>query len=137
MACSTKSPAATRRSKSSSLRNQESRPSSSPARGCLVVADTASSSPGTRSSSPRIRVPLPTPDGPVMTRTGVSTGRDESLPAQVRDELVALALGQAADRLAGRDAAVREDAIYLHAPVLGNGQKQVEDLGGLEVVGRV
>jgi hypothetical protein len=36
------------------------------------VAETASSSPGSRSKSPLISVPFPTPDGPVMTRTGVS-----------------------------------------------------------------
>ena len=38
-------------------------------RGARVVADTASSSSGTRSSNSRISVPLPTPEGPVMTKT--------------------------------------------------------------------
>jgi len=36
------------------------------------VAETDSSRPGARSSSPRISVPLPTPDGPVMTNTLLS-----------------------------------------------------------------
>ena len=40
-----------------------------PSRGARVVADTASSSSGTRSSNSRISVPLPTPEGPVMTKT--------------------------------------------------------------------
>ena len=81
-------------------------------------------------------VPLPTPEGPVMTRIGVVI-RLAALAAQERDELVALALGQAADGLARRDAAVREDAIHLHAPVLRHRQQQVEDLRGEQVVGRI
>src|SRR5436190_12421931 len=42
------------------------------------------------------------------------------LAAEVRDELVALALGEPADGLARRNPALREDAIYLHAAVLGD-----------------
>ena len=45
---------------------------------------------------------------------------------QQGDQLRALALGQPADRLARRDAAVGEDLVDLHAPVLGDG----EELGG-------
>ena len=45
-----------------------------PARGERVVAETASSSSGTRSSSVRISVPLPTPEGPVMTKTFPGNG---------------------------------------------------------------
>src|SRR4051812_32833456 len=78
-------------------------------------------------------VPLPTPEGPVTTNT--LTGR--ALAPQERDELAALALGQAADRLRRRDPALREDAIHLHAPVLRHRQQQIEDLGRLEVLGRV
>src|SRR3954451_11474625 len=77
-------------------------------------------------------VPLPTPLGPVTTRTVTAALR---LAAEVRDELAALALGQAANRLRRRDPALREDAVHLHAPVLRHGQQQVEDLGRLEVLG--
>src|SRR3954453_7965117 len=77
-------------------------------------------------------VPLPTPLGPVTTRTATA-----ALSAQETNELAALALGQAADRLRRRDPALREDAVHLHAPVLRDRQQQVEDLGRLEVLGRV
>src|SRR3954468_3453092 len=77
-------------------------------------------------------VPWPTPDGPVTTSTLTCV-----LSTQVRNELAALALGQAADRLRRRDPALREDAVHLHAPVLRHRQQQVEDLGRLEVLGRV
>src|SRR4051794_20759361 len=60
-----------------------------------------------------------------------------ALAPEVRDELAALALGQAADRLARGDPALRENAVHLHAPVLRNGEQQVEDLGRLEVLRRV
>src|SRR3954451_6596711 len=111
-------------------------------------------------------VPLPTPLGPVTTRTAIGrlqTGAMRShrtlallgqafgpaslpglvfapargLSAQEGNELAALALGQAADRLRRRDPALREDAVHLHAPVLRNRQQQVEDLGRLEVLWRV
>src|SRR3954447_25444401 len=77
-------------------------------------------------------VPLPTPEGPVTTRTDTA-----ALSAQETDELAALALGQAADRLRRRDPALREDAVHLHAPVLRSRQQQVEDLGRLQVLRRV
>src|SRR4051794_31408426 len=82
-------------------------------------------------------VPLPTPEGPVMTRTrggAMATGR---LAAEVRDQLVALALGETADGLARRDPALREDAIDLHAAVLRNRQEQVEDLRSLQIFRRI
>src|SRR5271155_5369850 len=53
------------------------------------------------------------------------------------DELAALALGEPADGLARRDAAVSEDLVDLDAPVLGHGEQHVEDLGGLDVLGRL
>src|SRR3954466_13251094 len=81
-------------------------------------------------------VPLPTPDGPVTTRTLTVFGTP-GLATQVRDELAALALGQAADRLRRRDPALGEDAVHLHATVLRHRQQQVEDLGRLEVFRRV
>src|SRR5215207_7090862 len=91
-----------------------------------------------RSSSVRISVPLPTPDGPVITNTrgmraGFWKGEGVLLPAQHRDELGALALREAADRLARRDAALHEDLVDLHAPVLRHRQQHVEDLRGLDV----
>src|SRR3954454_19772821 len=78
-------------------------------------------------------VPLPTPLGPVTT----STVMRPRLSAQVGNELAALALGQAADRLRGRDPALGQDAVHLHAPVLRDRQQQVEDLGRLQVFRRV
>src|SRR3954469_11299438 len=60
-----------------------------------------------------------------------------ALAPEERHELAALALGQAADRLARRDPALRENAVYLHAPVLRDGEQEVEDLRRLEVLGRV
>src|SRR3712207_4717055 len=108
-------------------------PSISPGRGARVVADTASSSSGTRSRRPRISVPLPTPDGPVITNT---SDTPESA-AQHGDQLGALALRQPADRLARRDAALQEDLVDLHAPVLGHREQHVEDLGRLDVFGRI
>src|SRR5215213_2238805 len=111
-------------------------PLTSPVRGLRVVAETASWSPGTRSKSPLMSVPLPTPDGPVMTRIGVVM-RLAALTAQERDELVALPLGQAADGLARRDAAVRQNAIHLHAPILRHREQQVEHLRREQVLGRV
>src|SRR4051794_16793653 len=92
-----------------------------------------------RSRSVRISVPLPTPDGPVMTKTRAtaSAAGRAALPAQEPDELAALALREAADRLARRDAALLQHLVDLHAPVLRDGQEHVEDLGRLEVLGRV
>ena len=47
-----------------------------------MVADTDSSSSGSRSISPRISVPLPTPEGPVMTNTPAGTAAT-LVPARV------------------------------------------------------
>src|SRR5919201_599652 len=117
-------------------------PSSSPRRGARVVADTLSSSSGTRSRRVRISVPLPTPDGPVMTKTrATAPGYDDSptapLATQHGDQLGALALRQATDRLARRDPALLQDLVRLHAAVLGNREQHVEDLRGLHVLGRL
>src|SRR5215217_4422213 len=80
-------------------------------------------------------VPLPTPEGPVITKTLATPGG--RLAAQHRDELGALALREAADRLARRDAALHEHLVDLHAPVLRDGEQHVEDLGRLDVGGRL
>jgi hypothetical protein len=69
--CSRNSPAASFRSNSSSEMNQYSRPFSSPSRRGRVVAEIASSSSGMRASSSRSIVPLPAPDVPVTTKTGL------------------------------------------------------------------
>src|SRR5450755_3612329 len=44
-------------------------PSRSPGRGARVVAETDSSNSPSRSIKPLIKVPLPTPEGPVITNT--------------------------------------------------------------------
>src|SRR5205085_6598832 len=41
------------------------------------------------------------------------------------------------DRLARRDPALREDPVHLHAPVLRDREQEIEDLGGLQVLGRI
>src|SRR5450755_156301 len=56
---------------------------------------------------------------------------------QARGELRALALAQAAERLAGRDLAALQNLGGLHAPDLGESQHHVEDLRGLQVRRRV
>src|SRR5436305_14058821 len=63
--------------------------------------------------------------------------RTPRLSPEHRDELRALALGQPADGLARRDAALGEDLVGLHAAVLGNGEQHVEHLRRLDVLGWV
>jgi hypothetical protein len=85
-----------------SLRNQYSRPFCSPSRMGRVVAETAISSSGWRSTSRLISVPLPAPLGPVITKTG------SGLPVEEANQLGALALGEAAHRLRLADPALVE-----------------------------
>src|SRR6188472_406457 len=85
-----------------------------------------------RSRRERISVPLPTPEGPVMTKT-----RAKRLAAQHRDQLGALALREAADRLARRDPALDENLVDLHAPVLRHRQQHVEHLRRLDELRRL
>ena len=75
------------------------------------------------------RAPRGVPRGPGSASGGAA--------AQQRDELRALALGEAADGLARRDPALLQDLVGLHAAVLGDGEQHVEDLGGLEVLRRL
>src|SRR4051794_33739148 len=92
-----------------------------------------------RCSSVRISVPLPTPDGPVITKTR-ATGWSRtrlSLPAEHADQLGALALREAADGLARRDAALLEDLVDLDPAVLRHGEQHVEHLRRLGVLRRV
>ena len=46
------------------------------------MADTATSSTGIRSTSSRISVPFPAPDGPVTTKTGREDGTGEVVTAE-------------------------------------------------------
>ena len=111
------------------------RRASSPGRGARVVADTDSSSSGTRSSSVRISVPLPTPDGPVITKTapaGATRYRRSMETSSVRWRCE-----RPADRLRGRDPALLQDLVDLDAAVLGDGEQHVEHLGGLDVLRRL
>src|SRR6478752_5285837 len=89
-----------------------------------------------RSRSVRSSGPWSTPEGPVMTKTRDTRGRSRLAPEH-RDELAALALGEAADGLARGDAALLQHLVGLHAPVLGDREEHVEDLRGLDVLGRV
>src|SRR5262245_36706486 len=104
-----------------------------------------------RSSRLRMSVPLPTPEGPVMTKTfppippilrsdvrGGAEGMSRlQLATQHRDQLGALALRETSNGLGRRDAAHLQDLVDLHAAVLGYGEQHVEDLGGLDVFGRL
>src|SRR5437899_3741488 len=123
--------AAMRGRNSSGSRNQYSRPSSSPGRRSRVVADTVTSRSGTRSSSSRISVPLPAPDGPVTTMT---EGRQ--LPVEELNQLRTLPVGQAADRLRLADAAGVQEARSLDASELRHRHQDVDHLRRLDVLGR-
>src|SRR5262249_48060233 len=120
------SPAATLWSNSSSVMNQYSRPSSSPSRRPRVVAETASSRSGISVNSALSRVPLPAPDVPVTTKTGV-------LLVEEPNELSPLAVGEATDRLRLADPGLVQKTRGLHPPELGHGHQHVEHLGGRHV----
>ena len=77
-------------------------------------------------------VPFPAPDGPEMTKTAANGSA-----AEVGEQLGPLTLGEAADRLAGADAALLEDARRFHAPALGRRHEDVDDLGRLQELGRL
>ena len=115
-------------------RNQYSRPSSSPGRCARVVAETATSSSGSRVEQPLISVPLPAPDGPVTTKTGSGRATQRLKSA---DQLGALALGEPADRLRLADPALVEAARRLDAAELRHRHQHVEDLRRRDVLGRL
>src|SRR3954469_6165164 len=117
--------------KSSGLRNRYSRPSSSPGLRSRVVAETVTSTSGTRSSSLRMSVPFPAPDGPVTT---MRDGR--WLPVEEVNQLRALPLGQAADGLRLADAARIEETRCLHAAELRHRHEDVDHLRGLDELRR-
>ena len=93
-------------------------PSCSPGRCGRVVAETASASSGKRGRTSWISVPLPAPDGPVTTKTGVAAREDVLAPVEEGNQLVTLAVGETADRLRLADAALVEQARRLHAAEL-------------------
>src|SRR4051812_39501823 len=103
--------------------NKYSRPSFSPGRISRVVADTGSCSSPKRSRRARTSVPLPAPEGPVTTKTGLGIVRRAGLAAEETDQLRALALGEPADRLRLADARLVQVARRLHAPELGHGHQ--------------
>src|SRR6187399_379819 len=73
-----------------------------------------------------------------MTKTlAMRPGILTELSAELRDELCSLPLRQSADRLRGRDPALIEDAVRLHATVLRHRQQHVEDLGREHVLRRI
>src|SRR5688500_13859201 len=109
MTCSRNAPSSIRATNSSSERNQYSRPSSSPRRWGRVVAETATSSSACRSTRRLIKVPLPAPLGPVITKTG------RALAVEEGNELAALALGEPAHRLRLADPALVEQPGRLDA----------------------
>src|SRR6266540_3749611 len=76
-----------------------------------------------------IRVPLPAPDGPVTTKTG--------LPVEEANQFLTLAVGEAADRLRLADPALIEQARCLHTAELRHGHQHVEDLRGRDELRRV
>src|SRR5438445_11489032 len=104
-------------------------PSSSPGRCSRVVAETACASSGKRGSTSWISVPLPAPEGPVTTKTG--------LAVEEANQLVALAVGEAADRLRLADAALVEQASSFHAAELRHRHEHVEDLRRRDELGRL
>src|SRR5262245_11265678 len=120
-------------SNSSSEMNQYSRPSCSPSRRPRVVAETASSRSGSSPSSAFSRVPLPAPEVPVTTKTGVFG----PLLVEEPNELSPLAVGEATDRLRLADPGLIQEPRRLHPPELGHGHQHVEHLGGRDVLGWV
>ena len=92
-------------------------------------------------------VPLPTPDGPVMTNT--EDGSREPQDGRLRpithglrttervDQFAALALGETDDGLARRDAATLENLRDLYSAVTRHGKHDVGDLGRVHALRRV
>src|SRR3954454_24234366 len=82
-----------------------------------------------RSTSRRASVLLPSPDVPVMTKTG--------LAVEEANQLRPLAVGEAAHRLGLADAALVQEARRLDAAELRHRHQHVEDLRRRDVLGRV
>src|SRR4051812_41046795 len=75
-------------------------------------------------------VPLPAPDGPVTTKTGLSV-------VEEGNQLVPLAVGEAVDRLRLADAALIQQASGLHPSELRDRHQHVEHLRGRHELGRL
>src|SRR5207237_5295245 len=84
---------------------------------------------GTCGRIARSSVPLPAPDVPVTTRTG--------LPVEEANQLGALAVGEAADRLRLADATGVQEACRLHPPEFRHRHQHVEHLRSRHVLRRV
>src|SRR5712691_4749688 len=128
---SRKSPSSTSRSNCSGVMNQYSRPFCSPGRCARVVAETASSSSGMRSSNSFSSVPLPAPEVPVTTRTRLL------LPVEEANQLRPLTVGEASHRLRLADPAHVQEARRLHPSELRHRHQHIEDLRRRHVLGRV
>src|SRR5207249_8589682 len=85
-----------------------------------------------RPSNAFSRVPLPAPEVPVTTKTGM-----RFLPVEEPNELSSLAVGEASHRLRLADAGLVQETRRLHPTELGHGHQHVEDLRGRDVLGRV
>src|ERR1051325_8054259 len=82
-----------------------------------------------RSTRRRASVLLPSPEVPVITKTGLAVEE----PNQLR----ALTVRQAADRLRLADAALVQEAGSLDPAELRHRHEHVEDLRGRDVLGRI
>src|SRR5437868_3621589 len=83
-----------------------------------------------RSTSALISVPLPAPDGPVMTKTG-------RLAVEKPNQLCPLAFREAPHCLRLADATLIEETRRLDAAELRHRHQHVEDLCGRDELGRV
>src|SRR5205085_806314 len=98
-----------------------------------VVAEIASSSSGTRSTSSFARVLFPSPEVPVRTKTG----REPVSAVEEANQLRPLAVREAADGLRLADPALVEEARGLDAAELRHRHQHVEDLRRRDVLRRV
>src|ERR1051326_1770389 len=87
--------------------------------------------PGTCSSTSRINVPLPAPDGPVTTMS------EGALLVEEVNQLRALTVGETTDGLGLTDPARVEEARSLHTSELRDRHEDVDHLRGRHVLGRV
>src|SRR5205823_1785592 len=117
------------RSNFSGVMNQYSRPFCSPGRCSRVVAETANSSSGMRSSNSLSSVPLPAPEVPVTTRTR------PLLPVEETNQLRPLTVGEASYRLRLADPAHVQEARRLHPSELRHRHQHVENLRRRHVLG--
>src|SRR6476620_2280852 len=111
--------------------------SSSPCRCARGAAETASASSAKRGSTSWISVPLPAPEGPVTTKTGFAADTEGLTVVEEVNQLVALTVGETADRLRLADAALVEQSRGLDAAEFRHGHQHVEDLCGRDELRRL